>query len=224
MSTPHTPTELTLAAVRGGMVVTHRVFRRELPLMPPLIRAVTPGDTARAGVLAAHQRILLDLIRAHHEGENQFVWGVLEDRAPDDREIVDTMLRQHEDVARHAAAVTTALTRWQATAAEDRREDLAAAVDELSATLVAHADEEEADTLPLIAANLTGPEWGAFISFTTDAMPPDTRGTVMGMLIEDMPTQEKTAFLGMLPPPVSSAWEATGAAAYTAYTATIRQP
>jgi hypothetical protein len=35
-----------------GMIVVHRVFRRESDLMPTLIQAVRDGDTARAGVLA----------------------------------------------------------------------------------------------------------------------------------------------------------------------------
>ena len=35
------------------MVVVHRVFRRELRLIPQLVREVAPGDTARAPVLAA---------------------------------------------------------------------------------------------------------------------------------------------------------------------------
>ena len=41
------------------MVVVHRAFRRELAIIPRLVRAVPAGDTRRAAVVADHARLCL---------------------------------------------------------------------------------------------------------------------------------------------------------------------
>ncbi|MEU6973655.1 hypothetical protein AB0A71_39230, partial [Kitasatospora aureofaciens] len=41
------------------MVVLHRVFRREIPLLADLVEAAVPGDRRRTAVLADHLDLVL---------------------------------------------------------------------------------------------------------------------------------------------------------------------
>lgn len=213
---------LSLEAVTQGMVVTHRVFRREFPLISGLIGGVADGDTDRATLLAHHVRLVLDLVHVHHVAEEQFLWEVLPDRAPDERDIVDTMLRQHGEVAELADAIGDRLDRWASSPDEATGGALAAAIEAFRRALVDHADLEERATLPLITEQLTADEWRAFVAYASTAMPEDVRGTVMGMVLEDMPDAEREAFLGNLPAPVAERVRTVGAAAYAEYTAAVR--
>lgn len=214
--------KLSLDAVSHGMSGTHQIFRREFRLTPMSIERVADGDAQRAEVLAAHVRLLLDLVHVHHEAEEQYLWNLLPERAPEDRQIVDTMLEQHASVAELATAITDALSAWTKGPTSASTQALNAAIAAFASTLVEHADLEERTTVPLITRELTPEEWGAFVGYATTAMPEQVRPTVMGMLLEDMPDAERDAFLSRLPAPVAEALRTTGAQAYAQYTAMIR--
>jgi len=213
---------LSLAVVTPGMTGTHKIFRREFPLTTDLVRGVADGDTARAGLLAKHLRLVLDLVQVHHDAEERFLWSVLPERAPESRELVDTMLRQHADVHDASDAIRSRLDGWETSPDAASGQALAEAVEAFTRTLVAHADLEEGEPLPIIADHLTPAEWGEFVAYASTAMPEETRPTVMGMLMEDMPGPAREAFLGNLPDQLAEFLRTAGAEAYADYTAAIR--
>lgn len=217
-----TAEQVPLPVVTQGMVVTHRIFRREFPLMPDLVRAVADGDADRAGVLANHARLVLDLVHVHHDAEEQFIWDVLPSRAPEGAEIVGTMLSQHNEIAELTDVIRNGLEAWEKAPTADTGEAVANAIEAFTKALVDHATLEEGEPLPLIAAHLSPEEWGAFVAYASTAMPEETRGTVMGMLLEDMPTAEREAFLGHLPPLAAEFAQTTGAEMYAKYVSGIR--
>lgn len=213
---------LTLAVVTPGMTGTHRIFRREFPLTPPLVSAVRDGDTDRAEVLASHIRLLLELVHVHHEAEERFLWQLLPERAPADTAIVETMLHQHGDIAGLAARIDQSLAEWVATPTGATSAALVAALEDFTGNLVSHADLEEGETLGLIADHLSLQEWHAFVAFAVTAMPEDVRSTVMGMMMEDMAPPAREALLGNLPEAFADQLRTAGADAYAAYTARVR--
>ena len=80
------------------MVVVHKVFRRELALIPRLVRAVAPGDTRRAAVVAGHARLVLGGLDMHHTGEDALLWPKLLERDAPDSELIHRMEAQHHRV------------------------------------------------------------------------------------------------------------------------------
>ncbi len=213
---------LSLAVVTPGMTGTHQIFRRELPLTTGLIRGVADGDADRAGLLAKHLRLVLDLVQVHHDAEERFIWSVLPERAPESRELVETMLRQHAGVHELERPVRDRVDGWEGSPDAASGAALADALDAFTGALVSHAEVEEGEPLPIIAEHLTPEEWGAFVGYASTAMPEDARPTVMGMLMEDMPAPAREAFLSTLPDQFAEFLRTAGAAAYAEYTATIR--
>jgi hypothetical protein len=100
-----------MADVRD-MYVVHRAFRRELGLLPGLVRAVAPGDTARATVLARHARMCLQGLHLHHTGEDELLWPKLLERCTPDAELIHRMEAQHERVHDALEDLGPALDRW----------------------------------------------------------------------------------------------------------------
>src|SRR3712207_152261 len=141
------------------MVVVHRVFRRELRLIPQLVREVAPGDIARAGVLAGHARLVLTGLHGHHTAEDELLWPKLLDRCTPDAELVHRMEAQHERVHDALEALGPALDRWEAEARPAVSVEVAAGFDALRAALVEHLDDEEREILPMAARHITQAEW-----------------------------------------------------------------
>ena len=78
--TPAGPGGADLDRLTSDMVLVHRVFRRELGLLPDLVQAVLPGDRARSALLAEHCRELTTALRHHHTAEADLLWRRLRDR------------------------------------------------------------------------------------------------------------------------------------------------
>jgi hemerythrin-like domain-containing protein len=113
--TTHQPSPATLTDVHD-MVIVHRAFRRELRLIPRLVRAVPAGDTKRAAVVAGHARLALQGLHLHHTGEDELLWPKLLQRDPPDAELVYRMEAQHQVVEELVDRLGPAITRWVAEA------------------------------------------------------------------------------------------------------------
>ncbi|MEV0225297.1 hemerythrin domain-containing protein [Streptomyces sp. NPDC050704] len=81
------------------MVMAHVAFRRALDSGASLVSAVGDGDHKRAGVVADHLDLMLDMLVHHHEGEDLYLWPVLLQRVPKElAPLVHRMEAQHEAV------------------------------------------------------------------------------------------------------------------------------
>jgi hemerythrin-like domain-containing protein len=166
------------------MVVVHDSIRRQLVQAPALVRGVAGGDTARAAVVADHVELLGALLHHHHVGEDRLLWPVLQPRVPADVvETVGRMERQHDGIAEAQAAVTAAVTRWRPAADEGEREDVATALEELTARIAEHLTAEEQHILPLAAAHMTPAEWHRLGEEGLGGLPRKQLPLVLGMVM-----------------------------------------
>jgi hemerythrin-like domain-containing protein len=204
------------------MVLVHRVFRRELGLLPDLILAVPDGDRARATVVADHLSRLTDVLHHHHTAEDTLLWPVMLSRIGDNP-LVPRMQRQHEQLAVVLDRINALTPRWRGTADADTGRDLAGAVRQASATLAEHLDDEERDVLPLVARHITQAEWEAFGEYGRRAIPKNSQAFVfIGSVLEDADPAERNAFLAQMPPPIRWAYRLFGDRVYRRAVARIR--
>jgi hypothetical protein len=178
--TAHPPTTVDTR----DMVVVHDSFRREFGQAPALVRAVTPGDTARAAVVADHVDLLGALLHHHHTGEDRLLWPVLGPRLPaDTRDTVARMESQHEGIAEALSAVTAASTAWRGTAGTAERDALAAALETVLARTTEHLAAEEEHVLPLAAVLMSPAEWQRLGEEGVDGLPRRQLPLVFGMIM-----------------------------------------
>ncbi|MDF9814572.1 hemerythrin domain-containing protein [Streptomyces sp. SPB162] len=198
-----------------GMVVIHRGLRRESRLLAELIAAVTPGDTARARVLAGHFRDYLLGLSNHHHGEDDHLWPPLLARVDLETDLVLRMEAQHEGVASTLARAEAALPGWEAAAGEAERDALVAALTEHRVVLVEHLDEEEESLLPLAERHLSVAEWNLLGEHFLESTPKPKLLFFLGMVLEEADTTERATILDAMPLPARLLWYAVGRPAYT---------
>ena len=204
------------------MVVVHRALRREARLLAELVAAVTPGDTARARVLAAHFRVYRLGLHNHHHGEDELLWPPLLARVDLEAEIVLRMEAQHERVAATLARVDAAVAAWEPAAGAGERDVLVAALVEHRAVLVEHLDDEEETLLPLAARHLSAKEWGALGEHLVANTPKLTLLTLFGFVMEDADARERAMILAGLPRPVRVIWHVVGRPRYARHIRRVR--
>jgi hypothetical protein len=153
-------TSSTTGTDTRDMLVVHDSIRRQFGQAPALVRAVAPGDTERAAVVADHLDLLGALLHHHHVGEDRLLWPVLRPRVPADvAETVTRMESQHDGIAEAQQTVSTAVASWRTGAGVDERETLATAWEDLFARITEHLAAEERHILPLAATHMSPAEW-----------------------------------------------------------------
>ncbi|MFI7499934.1 hemerythrin domain-containing protein [Streptomyces sp. NPDC049687] len=181
------------------MVVIHRIFRRESGLLARLVRAVSPGDTARAELLAENIEEYLTGLHHHHSLEEELIWPLLSERASGHQEVVELMKNQHQAIDITLAAISTTLPFWRERAHKDAGELLAGALDEHREILLVHLDHEEKLVLPLIEDHLTVAEWDRVGKHGLETVPKDKLMLALGAILEEANPQERAYFLARVP-------------------------
>ncbi|AEV84430.1 hypothetical protein ACWT_3407 [Actinoplanes sp. SE50] len=200
------------------MVIVHRVFRREVGLLPDLVRGVADGDGDRSAELAAHCRFLTTALHHHHSDEDALLWPWL---AGVSTEVTERMEHQHEAAAGWLAEVDRLAPRWGAGADVVLREELAQALEALHAVLVEHLDDEEANLLPLVAEHITVAQWRQLSNRGRRSMPMRQGFVFLGLMLQDATPAERAGILAQMPAPVRFVFSRFGLPAYRRYVTRI---
>ncbi|HEX4249369.1 MAG TPA: hemerythrin domain-containing protein [Pseudonocardia sp.] len=205
------------------MKVIHKMFRREFALLPGLVEAAA-GQPGRIPALTGHLRILLTVLHHHHTSEDDVLWPVLEQRAASNHELVETMLRQHGQVADGVERTGELAEAWSNGRHPEQAAQLADTLRALSADLDEHMDVEENQALPLIHEQLSVAEWQRVVDAGSEAMPagPVARLRILGALFEDATEWERAWLLAELPRAAGLLWRLAGPATYRRYTRALR--
>ncbi|SDF07352.1 Hemerythrin HHE cation binding domain-containing protein [Blastococcus aurantiacus] len=204
------------------MVVVHRVFRRELRLIPQLVREVAPGDTARARVLAGHARLVLRGLEGHHTSEDELLWPKLLERCTPDAELVHRMEAQHERVHDALEDLGPALDRWEAGARPAVSEEVAAGFDALRTALLEHLDDEEREILPLAARHIDQAEWNELGEHGAKKTTFSEMPILFGAVAEEATPEEMVHILSTVPAPVRFLLRTVFAKQYARYISRVR--
>jgi hypothetical protein len=197
------------------MVVVHRAFRREFREAHGLVGSVRSGDRARAELVGRYLASVVDLLHHHHSGEDDLLWPVLLPRVALHTELVHRMESQHKQLAVLIDRITELLPGWRATGDVVAARELAGVFAEASALLDEHLAEEEAEILPLVAEHMTPAEWKAIGDRGLGSLPKNgTAFVFLGLILRETTDAERTAFLGLTPPPIRGFWHLFGKGIY----------
>jgi hemerythrin-like domain-containing protein len=204
------------------MVVVHRIFRRELGLLPRLVRGVADGDTARAAIIAGHATDVLTALHHHHTGEDELLWPLLHERATMDTAVVERMELQHEAAAALIEQADELLPRWAASADRTLGDSLAGTLGALEEVLLLHLREEEQHILPLADRYVSAAEWNRLAENGRAAMPKDKQLIFLGAVLEDAEPDERAKLIGGMPLTARVLWFLVGRRVYGRYVRSVR--
>jgi hemerythrin-like domain-containing protein len=215
--TPVTTLNESLADPRD-MFAAHTVFRREFGLMPGLVRAVTPGDTQRATLVADHIALLSGVLSQHHAGKDRHIWPRLRERCPRQSGLlVDVMEDQHHAVRTRLLQVSKVLQPWRDTASARAGGALAGAIDQLIAVITEHLALEEERVVPLIVKHITDAEYAVLAQEHAAHIPPGKLPAVLGMIMYQGDPAVSDMILAQMPVEVQPAIKDLAVRAYAAY-------
>jgi len=204
------------------MVAVHDTFRRALGDAPAQIAAVTDGDNERARQLADYMGEVLWLLHVHHEAEDQLLYPLLEQRAPEHNALFSRMEAQHASVSTSLGAASQAVEQFGKSGSCPDGQAAADACRALLAATAEHLTEEEESVLPIAAGVISLPEWAALPAHGMQQYKGNRMWLPFGLAIEEMPNEMRDNLLAHLPPPVLAMWTGGGSAAFAKEMASIR--
>ncbi|GAB3249940.1 hemerythrin domain-containing protein [Kineosporia babensis] len=209
------------------MVFAHKIYRRELRILPGIIRAVADADRPRTRLVSDHLHRIAAAVHDHHEAEDELVWPLMLQRViPPDSEVVVRMESQHQRLAVLLDRLDELNAQWRASASAAARDELADVLAQASTVLDEHLDDEERSLLPLVPDSLTPAEWETFNVRARSGMVaknPKTSLIQLGFALEDATPREKELIMSALPAPIRLAWKLYGFRAHQQFRDRLRQ-
>ncbi len=204
------------------MLAVHDAFKRAFGDAPGQLASVRDGDAQRARCLADYLGEVLWLLHAHHAGEDELLFPLLSERAPEERELFSRMEAQHAALVSSLEAAESTGERYGRSGSEVDGQALAVACSALREALVEHLDQEEKDVLPIAARCVSPPEWGALPAHALSHYEGTRVWLPFGLVLEAMPHAMREDLLRHVPLPLSQMWFGGGSDAFSEEMATIR--
>jgi len=205
------------------MVLVHKVFRRELGLLPSMMRAVRPADAARAAVVAAHCRELTTALRQHHAAESELLMPKLQRRATLDPNVTEQMRRWHTAHLALLDELDGLLPLWEDAADPELGALLADIVTELASVVADHLDAVEQVLLPLADEHIAPTEWLQLGVRAAGWIPLTRMAVLLGAMLEDATPQERQNLLGKVPGPARLLFRMVGREQYAREMRVLRE-
>jgi len=206
----------------SDMLAVHDAFKRAFEDAPRQLASVGDGDAERARYLVDYLGEVLWLLHAHHAGEDELLYPLLFERAPEERELFSQMEAQHAALHSSLQAAESAAERFGRSGSAVDGQALAGACESLREALVEHLDQEEEDVLPIAARCVSPPEWGALPAHALSHYEGTRVWLPFGLVLEAMPDDVRADLLAHVPPPVSQMWFGGGSDAFAKEMAMIR--
>jgi len=217
-----TATTEKLGCDTSDMLTIHALFRRAFTDAPGLVRGVEDGDLTRLAPVAGHVREVAEALHHHHQGEDLLLWDTLEQRAPACALHVGLMRAQHAATANQLERLDELLTAWEDDAGVDERDAVAAHLDEVRDTLLAHLGQEETQILPTASTVMSQREWSLLHEHGMASIPKDRMFLQLGWILEVVPADERAGWLRTnLPAPARLLWRLVGKRQFAAHRAKV---
>ncbi len=204
------------------MKFVHDAFRRALGDAPEQIASLEGGDAAKAQNFASYLAEVLWLLHAHHGGEDELLYPLLVERAPESKDVYSRMETQHTAVASKITAAQEAAERFGSSGSKEDGEALAMACASLRDEVASHLAEEEEEVVPIASRSVTPEEWGALPAHVLSQYSGPRLWLPLGIATEMFPDDLRAQVFAHVPPPVSEMWFGFGQEAFTTEMATIR--
>ncbi len=142
------------------MYAVHHAFRRDLAAFARSVPATPVEDRATWQALEHRWTRFAEVLHHHHTGEDAGLWPLLLERvAPADREVLEAMEAEHEQIDPLLEACATGFAHMAAGGTADERAALAVRTAAARDSLGRHLEHEETEALALVQRHLTQAEW-----------------------------------------------------------------
>jgi iron-sulfur cluster repair protein YtfE (RIC family) len=203
------------------MYAIHDCLRHEFAKLPLTVKAVAEGNADRAAVVGGHVLMMTSMLHAHHEGEDELVWPLLEARSPEHAGLVADMVGQHEAMTVLVALAQEQAPAWMAAPGILERSSLHTTLIKLEKELLHHLAMEEQQVVPLISRDLTQEEYAAVGAHARAALTPEQLAIGLGLILANTSADRGEAILDGMPADARAGFDQFGRPVYAAYAARL---
>ena len=196
------------------MRVVHNAFLWAYAQAPGLVRSTATGDTRRSAYVGQWLADLDATLHVHHQGEDELLWGKLEQRAPACALHVAQMRAHHEQVQELLHQAGPLLERWRASADPGAGQDLADAYERMLDVLKVHLRREVVEVVPVAEKIMTEREWKELGEHSIGAIPKSRLMPQLGMLLANTEPPTRAEFFRGIPKPVQVLYRLVGRRQY----------
>lgn len=190
--------DLGAPADTNMMRIVHSALRRDLERVRSALTASAPPGPRRRVALARHLAWMMAFLEAHHRSEDQGLYPLVHERAPDAAALLHDMEADHAAVAE---AISVVETRTHAYEERDERGPLIASLDGLSQLLLPHLRREEDELMPMVSRVVTVGEWRAIEqAYNLEGKSTSQLGQEGHWLIDGASKEDRARVLGLVPP------------------------
>lgn len=205
----------------SDMLAVHAVFRNALRSSPTLVLDAGE-DPERVYVVAEYYAEILELVRVHHQTEDDLLWDRLERRYPEQRPRIEEIAVQHHALDALLPDTKSALDDWRANPREETAEALVGVLTAMDDALIPHFDIEEAVILPMAADEFTVEEWAQLGQQGLRRFRGKRPWLVLGLIRENMTQEQRDAMVAHMPPDVVASWQDGGEARFADFVGRLR--
>jgi hemerythrin-like domain-containing protein len=181
--------------------VIHHAVLRDLARIEKGLRALTEGDTQRAGEIARTWDHFSFELTTHHEGEDDLLWPYLKSVGVDTT-LVGTMASEHAELGLALAAAGNAIDGVRGSGSAAAASTAADAVAKAEEVVRHHFHHEEAQLEPLMEPYVATPEFKAAEKQMRGRMSAKQGGWFFAWLQDGAGPEELDALHQMIPAPV----------------------
>jgi hemerythrin-like domain-containing protein len=204
------------------MAIIHQTFRNAFSESARLVRATPTPSSERVKFLSEHIEFAVNMLHVHHEGEDELLYPLLAERAPDQADMVRRIEAQHKDVTGAIDAVTDARKGWSTAPSVETAATLAARLEALNDVLQPHLDDEEQQIVPLAAVTVTQKEWDSLGDHGVAAVPKNKLPVAFGLITDPLNEADRAHMKQTLPAPVRLLYPVLIGRAWKKYANTLR--
>jgi hypothetical protein len=184
------------------------------------VKSVADGDAERAAIVGDHIRLLDVLMTVHHDTEDELLWPLAQERAPE-HEAVFIMEAEHQELNDGLVRVNTLTQAWQADPSATNRAALHTELIAVEKVLLRHLGHEEKEALPLLATVISDEEFARFGNNVRAALTPEQRTILLGLIVEDTTPALGASILESMTPEARASFEIEGRPQVRAYKARL---
>jgi hypothetical protein len=187
------------AADTRMMTIVHEALRRDVRRAHVALTDWPPPPPAQQRAIAGHLAWMMAFLRAHHWSEDEGLYPLVRERAPEAGDLLDTMEADHRAIASTVDQLEAAAG-GLAEGDEGAPARVLAALDELDRVLLPHLRREEDEVMPVVSSVVTMREWQAVEQrYNLDPKSFVELGREGHWLIDDASPEDRATVLGLVP-------------------------
>ena len=206
----------------SDMYATHKALVGALDAAPAYVAKAGP-DSERVEVIGSFYENVIEFLHAHHTGEDELIYPVLEQRCAESRSELERIDNQHKLLHAPMDAGRSALAAWRAAPSTDNAQAVIDAIASIAEPLRPHLAEEESVVLPIATQWMSPEEWGKMPGHAMLIFRGDKKWLPLGLIREQLDQEHRDGMLAGMPPDMRTMWTEQMEPAFNAFIAEVRR-